>query len=64
MRLMKKKVIINTKSNKAFRGILWRRWFGLIILKQVEMLWPGGEVKRMDGEVILFKSDVDFIQVL
>lgn len=63
-RLVKKQVVVNTKSDQAFRGILWKRWFGLIVLKNAEMLKKGGGMVKMDGEVVIFIRDVDFIQVL
>jgi hypothetical protein len=33
-------------------------------MRQVEMLKPGGEAVHMDGELVVFREDVDFIQVL
>ena len=64
MRLYLKTVIINTKTGKAFRGVLSSTWFGLIVLKKAEMLRPGGETMPIVGEVVLYKADVDFIQVI
>lgn len=59
-----KTVIINTKSGKAFRGVLWSSWFSMIVLKNAEMLRPGGEAVSMDGDLVIYKRDVDFIQVI
>ena len=64
MRLFLKTVIVNTKNGKAFRGVIWSSWFGLIVLKNAEMLRPGGEAVPVDGEVVIYKQDVDFIQVI
>lgn len=61
---VKRKVIVNTKTGKAFRGILWRRSFGLLVLKQAELLTSGREVVGMDGDVVVQKENVDFMQVL
>lgn len=33
-------------------------------MRQVELLKPGGEAVRMDGELVVFREEVDFIQVL
>lgn len=64
MRLVKRKVILNLKNDRSFRGILWERRFGVLVLRQAELLKPGGQAVKMDGELVVFKSDVDFIQVV
>ena len=63
MRLVRREVIINTKSDRSFRGILWSRWFGVFVLKNAQMLGKGTAIK-MDGEVAILKSEIDFIQVV
>lgn len=63
MRLIRREVIINTKSDKAFRGVLWSRWFGVYVLKQAQLL-AKGSVVDIDGEVVILKQDIDFIQVV
>jgi len=62
--IIKQRVIITTKSDRSFRGILWKLGWRLLVLKQVELLRPGGEAVQMDGETVIFRADVDFIQVL
>lgn len=57
-------VIVNTKTDKTFRGILWKRRFGYLILRQAELLKSGNEAVAMDGEVFIYRTDVDFVQVL
>jgi hypothetical protein len=54
------------KAGHTFRGIMWSWGFlqDQVVLKQAAILKPGGEAVPMDGEVVLFKRDVDFIQVL
>lgn len=62
--ITKRKVILNTKKERAFRGILWKCALRYVVMRQVEMLKPGGEAVHMDGELVVFREDVDFIQVL
>jgi small nuclear ribonucleoprotein (snRNP)-like protein len=57
-------VIVNTKSDKAFRGVLWRRTGEYLVLRNAELLKPRGEVSPMDGEVMILASNVDFVQVV
>jgi len=61
---VKRRVIVNTKSGKAFRGILWKETLDFIVLKQAELLRSGSEVVGMDGEIVIYKTDIDFMQVL
>lgn len=58
-----KKVIVNTKQGKDFRGVIWKKTRDCLVLKDTEWLTPDGP-KKIDGEVIVFIADVDFIQVL
>ena len=58
------RVIVNTKTDKAFRGVLWRRVHGYLVLRNAEMLGPKGEVTKVDGEIVIDGSNVDFLQVL
>ena len=57
-------IIVNTKTDRAFRGVLWRRRRGYLVLRNGEMLRTKGEIVPMDGEVVIPAGNVDFIQVV
>lgn len=59
-----RQVIVNTKSDQAFRGVLWRRRGGYLVLRQAVMLRGRGETTPVDGEVLIYRENVDFIQVV
>lgn len=59
-----RKVIVNTKTDRAFRGVLWRKARGYLVLREVELLKAKGETTPMDGEVLIESSNVDFMQVI
>ena len=67
-----RQVIVNTKTDRAFRGVLWRRqrvglWPGAgsyLVLRNAELLKAGGEVAPMDGEVVIPAENVNFVQVV
>ena len=59
-----KRVIINTKTDRAFRGVLWERKGEYLVLRNAEMLRTKGELVSMDGEVVIAVDNVDFIQVV
>ena len=60
----KRQVIVNTKTDRAFRGILWRKRWRYLVLRNAELLKPRGETVRMDGEIVIDRDNVDFIQVV
>jgi len=60
---VRRRVIVNTRTNRAFRGVLWRRGWRYLVLRNSEML-KGPETVPMDGEVVIERTNVDFIQVI
>jgi len=59
-----RRVIVNTKTERAFRGVLWRKRWGYLVLRDAQMLKPRGETVPIDGEVVIERGNVDFMQVL
>ena len=57
-------VIVNTRTDKAFRGVLWQRRRGYLVLRNAALLPVRGEAVAMDGEVLIAAENVDFIQVV
>lgn len=60
----KRRVVVNTRTDRAFRGVLWRKAWGYLVLRNAELVKAGGETVPMDGEVVIEAANVDFIQVL
>ena len=58
-----RQVIVNTKTGRAFRGVLWRRKREYLVLRQAVML-VGNEARMVDGEALVPAGNVDFVQVL
>ena len=59
-----RRVIVNTQTDRAFRGVLWRKRAGYLVLRDVEMLKARGETVRVDGEIVIERGNVDFLQVV
>jgi small nuclear ribonucleoprotein (snRNP)-like protein len=59
-----RRILVNTKTDRAFRGVLWRRRRGYLVLRNAEMVRAKNEVVPLDGEVMIEAANVDFIQVL
>ena len=58
-----KSAIVNLKNQKSYRGVIWKKTGDCIVLKNAEWLSPDG-AKKLDGEVIIFIAEIDFVQVV
>lgn len=61
---VRRRVLANLIDGNAMNGVLIARRGGYLVLKDVTLLSPGSEPTPMDGEVLLDKDRVDFLQVL
>jgi len=59
----KRTVIVNTKTQLAFRGVLWARRADYLVLRNAELIQPGGQTD-IDGEIVIERANVDFLQVM
>nr|BEK68847.1 hypothetical protein KPHV_60740 [Kitasatospora purpeofusca] len=60
---VRKRVVVNL-DGKAFRGVLWARRGPLLVLRDAELLEAGREPQRVDGEIVVERARVEFVQVL
>lgn len=60
---VRKRVVVNL-PDKAFRGVLWAKRGPLLVLRDAELLEAGRPPQALDGEVVVERSRVEFIQVL
>lgn len=61
-RLLTKRVVINLKSGESLDGFLIRQSGPLLFVRDAAFLQPGSEPMAMDGEIIVERSQVEFIQ--
>ena len=59
-----RQVIVNTRTEKAFSGVLWARRGDYLVLRNARLLQAGGSSTAIDGEVVIDANNVDFLQVL
>ena len=57
-----RRVVVNLKSGQAIDGHLIRRRGTLLILRGAQLHEPGAEPVPLDGETIIDRAEVDFIQ--
>lgn len=61
---MLRTVIANlVDSEVAIRGVLWRARGPWLILRDCSALAPGGEASKVDGEVVIERRRIQFLQV-
>ncbi|MEU5036566.1 hypothetical protein AB0G48_20805 [Streptomyces rubiginosohelvolus] len=51
-------------ADKAFSGVLWAKRGPLLVLRDVELLEAGRQPQPVDGEVVVERARVEFMQVL
>lgn len=61
---VRRRVMVNLVDGKAVSGVLWSQHGRLIVLKDATLHVPGAEPTPVDGEVLVERHRVDFVQVL
>lgn len=61
---VRQRVLVSLIDGQAMNGVLYARRGRYLVLRDVTLHAPGNEPTRMDGEVLLDRDRVDFIQVL
>lgn len=59
---LRRRVVVNL-ADKAFAGVLWAKRGPLLVLRDVTLMQHGAADTPLDGEVVLERSKVEFIQV-
>lgn len=59
---VRKRVVVNL-ADKAFAGVLWAKRGPLLVLRDAVLMQHGAADTPMDGEVVIERSKVEFIQV-
>lgn len=61
--MVRRRVLVNLRSGRAVTGTLWVRRGRAVVLKSAELLEPGSPPVPMDGDVIVDRDQVEFVQV-
>ncbi|MCX4801776.1 hypothetical protein OG594_08945 [Streptomyces sp. NBC_01214] len=59
---LRKRVVVNL-TDKAFAGVLWAKRGPLLVLRDAVLMQHGAADTPMDGEVVIERARVEFIQV-
>ena len=61
---LRKRVIVNTLTDKGIEGVLFKRNGNLLVLKDATLIESGVDPVKVDGEVVIESHQVEFVQVL
>jgi len=62
--LTRRQVIVNLDTGRTFEGVLWASRGPLLTLRHARTLQPGSDAIPVDGEVVVPRGRVEFIQVV
>lgn len=60
--LLTDRVVVNMRTGKAFSGVVWEEHHDLLVLRAAKLLEPTREPVDLDGDVVLDRQVIDFIQ--
>lgn len=59
-----RRVVVNLKSGRGIEGVVVGMDGPLIVVKDATVMEPNAPSGRVDGEVVVHREDVDFIQTM
>lgn len=60
----RRRVVVSTFGPHDFSGVLWESRADFLVLKQVKMHGKGEQPKELDGDVVIYREQVELVQVL
>lgn len=62
--VVRRRVLVNLDTGRAFAGVLWCKTGDWLVLRNAEMMERGQAAVPVDGEVVLERQRVEFLQAL
>lgn len=62
--MVRHRVLVQLVSGKALTGALWARRGRTVVLKSAELHEPGAAATVMDGDVVVDRGQVEYMQVI
>lgn len=60
---LNRRVVVNLTTGSAIEGVLWAERGPLVVLKDASLHEPGRGSLPMDGEVVIERDRINFVQV-
>ncbi|UYL87765.1 RNA binding protein [Gordonia phage OneDirection] len=61
--VVQQRVVINLKSGTAVMGVVTAKKRTFCVVRDAEVVEPGSHPVRADGEVLIERADIDYIQL-
>jgi small nuclear ribonucleoprotein (snRNP)-like protein len=58
-----RRVLVNLAGGNAVEGVLWDERGELLVLRDAVLLEPGAGAARLDGDVLIERAKVAFVQM-
>ncbi|WP_218951964.1 hypothetical protein [Amycolatopsis anabasis] len=60
----RRRVVVSLVDDQAITGVLWRRHRRLVVLRSAQLVQPGREPVRMDGDVVIERDRINWVQIV
>lgn len=61
---VRRRVLVNLDTGRTFAGVLWCKTGDWLVLREAEMIERGKAAVPVDGETVIERARVEFVQVL
>jgi hypothetical protein len=62
--VVRRRVLVQLDTGRAVVGTLWTTKAGRIVIKGAELFEPGTEPTKMDGDVVIERARVEYVQAV
>ncbi len=62
--LSRRRVVVNLVDDQAVTGVLWLTHRRLVVLRSASLVQPGREPVRMDGDVVIERDRINWVQIV
>jgi len=62
--IVRRRVLVQLDTGRAVVGTLWSTKANRVVVKSAELFEPGSEPTRMDGDVVVERARVEYIQAV
>lgn len=62
--VVRRRVLVQLDTGRAVAGTLWSTKANRVVIKSAELFEPGSEPTRMDGDVVIERARVEYIQAV
>lgn len=62
--VVRRRVLVQLDTGRAVVGTLWSTKASRVVVKSAELFEPGSEPTRMDGDVVIERARVEYIQAV